>query len=81
MATNVRIQPETHAKLRQLAQEAGVSMPQVLDEAIDDLYRKRFLEECNRAYARLRANPKAWAEELAERKVWDVTLADGLEDM
>lgn len=81
MATNVRIQPETHAKLRQLAQEAGVSMPEVLDEAIDDLYRKRFLEECNRAYARLRADPKAWADELAERKLWDVTLADGLEDM
>jgi predicted transcriptional regulator len=81
MATNVRIQPETHAKLRQLAQEAGVSMPEVLEEAIDDLYRKRFLEECNRAYARLKADPKAWQEELAERKAWEATLADGLEDM
>ena len=81
MATNVRIQPESHAKLRQLAQEAGVSMPEILEQAIDDLYRKRFLEECSRAYARLKADPKAWREELAERKAWEATLADGLEEM
>jgi hypothetical protein len=81
MATNVRIQPKTYAKLRQLAQQAGATMPEVLADAIDQLYRKRFIDECNRAYARLRANPKAWKEELEERKAWDVTLADGLEDM
>ena len=81
MATNVRIQPETYAKLRSLAQGAGVSMPEVLAEAVDDLFRKRFIDECNAAYARLRADPKAWKEELEERALWDCTLADGLEDL
>lgn len=81
MATNVRIQPKTHAKLRQLAKQVGESMPEVLEQAVDDLYRKRFLQECSRAYARLKADPKAWREELAERKVWEATLADGLEDL
>jgi hypothetical protein len=80
MATNVRIQPASYAQLKQLAQAAGVPMPQMLAEAIDELYRKRFLEECNRAYARLRADPKAWKEELDERRLWDHSLADGLED-
>ncbi|HZN33795.1 MAG TPA: hypothetical protein VFB80_08245 [Pirellulaceae bacterium] len=80
MATNVRIQSASYAKLRQLANSAGVPMPQVLAEAIDELYRKRFLEECNRAYSRLRADPKAWKEELDDRRVWDNTLRDGLED-
>ena len=80
MPANVRIQPETYAKLRQLADEAGVSMPEVLDEAIDELYRKRFLDECNHAYGRLKADPKAWKEELLERKAWERTLRDGLED-
>jgi len=80
MATNVRIQPASYARLRQLAQSAGVPMPQVLAQAIDELYRKRFLEECNRAYARLRSDPKAWKEELEERRLWDNTLGDGLED-
>jgi hypothetical protein len=42
-------------------------------------YHKRLLEETNAAYARPRADPVAWAEELAERALWEVTLADGLE--
>jgi hypothetical protein len=75
----VRIQPATHAKLKKLAGELGKSMPEVLAAAIDGLYRQRFLEDCNRAYARLKGNHKAWREELAERKAWDTTLADGLE--
>jgi predicted transcriptional regulator len=81
MAANVRIQPETHTKLRLLANEARKSMPEILEQAIDDLYRKRFFEECNRAYARLRSDPKAWQEELEERRLWDATLADGLKDL
>ncbi len=51
-------------------------MPEVLATAIDTLYRQRFLEDCNRAYAKLKANPEAWREELAERKAWDSVPAD-----
>jgi hypothetical protein len=80
MATNVRIQSATYAQLRELARQSKASMPEVLAEAIDDLYRKRFLEDCNRAYARIKADPKAWKEELEERAVWDTTVGDGLED-
>ena len=80
MAANVRIQPDSYAKLRELAKVAGATMPDVLAEAIDELYRRRFLDECNRAYARLKADPKAWRQELEERRAWDVTLGDGLED-
>ena len=42
-------------------------------------YRRRLLEATNQAYAALRADPVAWAEECAEREAWDVTLLDGLE--
>jgi hypothetical protein len=80
MPANVRIQPRAYDQLRDLAKQSGATMPQVLAEAIDQLYRKRFLEECNAAYARLKEDPKAWAEELRERKAWEQTLADGLED-
>jgi hypothetical protein len=54
-------------------------MPEILAEAIDVLYRKRFLDECNRAYARIKADPNAWKSEQDERRIWDATLADGLE--
>lgn len=80
MPANVRIQPESYAKLRQLAKESGTTMPAVLAEAIDELYRRRFLEECNQAYARLKADPKAWKQELEQRRAWEETLGDGLED-
>jgi len=80
MPANVRIQPDSYTKLRALADGSGVTMPEVLAEAIDELYRKRFLDECNQAYGRLKADPKAWKQELAERQAWERTLNDGLRD-
>lgn len=80
MPENVRIKATTYARLRELASERKQSLPEVLEEAVDSLYRKRFLEACNRDYARLRRNSKIWKQELARRKQWDSTLADGLED-
>ena len=41
--------------------------------------RQRLLEESNRAYARLKADPAAWEEELRERGLWESTLGDGVE--
>jgi predicted transcriptional regulator len=76
----VRIKPETHVKLKQLAEATGQSMPDVLDDAVEALRRQRLLEDTNQAYAALRSNSKAWQRELAERAIWNVSLADGLED-
>ena len=45
-----------------------------------DAYRKLLLEMGNRAYAALKEDPKAWERELAERKLWEKTLADGLDE-
>lgn len=81
MASNVRIQPRTYAKVREMATGSGTTMPQILEQAIDERYRKWMLERLAEDYARLRADPKAWAEELKERELWDCTLADGLKDM
>ena len=79
-STTVRINPHTHAKLKQLATESGESMPEVLDKAIETYRRQRFLEDANRAYETLRGDPKAWAHELKERAAWDGTLGDGIGD-
>jgi hypothetical protein len=46
--------------------------------AVEKQRRRHILEETNAAYARLRADPSAWQEELEERVVWEATLADGL---
>ena len=76
---NIRISAHAKATLRELARHEGKPMQSVLDEAIDHYQRERFLDEANAAYARLKSDPEAWKEELAERELWDGTLADGLE--
>jgi hypothetical protein len=53
-------------------------MQALLDKAIEEYRRKRFLEEVNAAYATLRQNPDAWAAVEQERAEWDATLEDGL---
>jgi hypothetical protein len=64
----VRIGKHHHQALRQLAERMGESMQTVVEKAIDELKRKQFFEEFNAAYAALRSDPKAWAEELEERQ-------------
>jgi len=80
MLKTVRIRIEDDAKLRELSVDYGIPVREVLAEAIDQLYRKRFLERCDQAYARLKSDPRAGKQELSERAVWEQTLDDGLED-
>lgn len=75
---STRISELTREILRELAESSGDSMQVVLDKAVEIYRRQRFLEESNRAFEALRANPEMWKSEQAEREAWDITLADGL---
>jgi len=78
--STVRINTEVQNRLRALSQQEGSSMQAVLERALR-LYEERvFWEKTNRAYATLKADPKAWKQELEERQEWEATLRDGLED-
>jgi len=74
-----RISDSTHQVLRRLAERSGESMQALLDKAVEHYRRQRFLEENNRAFEALRADASAWKGEQAERELWDITVADGLE--
>src|SRR5436309_1936572 len=74
----VRISEASHRVLRELAEQTGQTMMDVLDKAIDAYRRKLFFEQLNAGYAELRADPEAWAAMEAERQLWDATLMDGL---
>src|ERR1700734_1587140 len=78
-ATTVCISEASHQVLKELAEQTGKTMTDVLDHALDSYRRKLFFEQLNAGYAELRADPQAWAEHLAERKLWDSTLMDGLD--
>jgi hypothetical protein len=54
-------------------------MQTVLEQAIEELRRRRFLEETNVAYAALRQNDEEWQSLQEEQSAWDATLLDGLE--
>lgn len=54
-------------------------MQAVLDSAVEAYRRRVFLEGLNEDFAALRADRDAWQEEEEERKLWEVTLSDGLE--
>jgi len=65
--------------LQELAQETGEAMAAIMDRAIEDYRTKRFWQDVEAGYAALQADPAAWEEELAERRLWEATLGDGLE--
>ena len=78
-SVNVRITKQTHQSLSTLAKESGVSMQTVLDKAVEAYRRQSFLEALNNDFATLKDSAEEWAEEMEERKLWERTLADGME--
>jgi hypothetical protein len=76
--TTVRITENTRSVLKVLSREERAPMQAVLEKAVEEYRRKRFLESINSAYGALRSDDQAWAEVERERAVWDQTLADGL---
>ena len=79
-SSTVRISSAKREQLRQMAAWTGESMQALLERAIERYRRELFLDKANEAFAVLRRDPVAWAEEAAEREEWEITLVDGLED-
>jgi hypothetical protein len=79
LESTIEISPIAHANLIKLAETVGQPVQKVLDQAIEQYRRQIFLIQTNQAFAELKSNPALWQEELAERALWDVTLADGVE--
>ena len=80
MAITAKISELTHVALKQLSEQTGKPMQVVLDEAVEVYRREKFFEELNSKVLAVKANPQAWKEELAERKLLEGTLSDGLDD-
>ncbi len=74
--TATRIAEKDHLRLQRLAKETGQSQQEVISRALDVYEREHFLEALDASFTKLREDPTAWAEELAERALWDVTSRD-----
>ena len=79
-STTVKISVEAHAKLLDLAASRRQPMGEVLADLIERERRRAFFDEAEAAYARLQADPVAWADYQAEIRSLEGTLLDGLED-
>lgn len=75
-----RISDEAREILRKLSDEENCTMQEIIDEALEEYKRKQFLKKSNQAYARLRQNQEEWRQEKRERKVWENTQTDGLDE-
>lgn len=75
----VRVNEATREHLKEIATTDGETMQAVVEQAVEGYRKKRILEATNAAYAALRADPEAWRAEMAERRLWESTLLDGLD--
>jgi hypothetical protein len=69
----VRVGRRHRDLLKRTAEEMGVPMQTVLQDAIETYRRQVILRAANNAYAATR-------QDRTERDLWDATLVDGLED-
>ena len=79
-SVTVKIPFEAHAKLAELATSQERPMGEILADLIERERRRLFLEGANADFARLRADPEAWADYQAEIRSMEGTLMDGHED-
>ena len=79
-ATTVKISVATRDTLADLAAAEGRPMGEVIADLVERERRRRFFDAADAAYARLRADPAAWADWQAELRSMEGTLMDGLED-
>jgi len=78
--TQVRVSSSTHQTLRSLSMEIGESMQTIIEQAVEQYRRRRFLEGLNQDFKTLKEDTQSWQEELEERQLWDKTLLDGVEN-
>lgn len=74
----VRVSPRAYRTLKDMSTRSGEPMQDILDRAIETEQRKRFFEEANASYARLKEDATAWNEFKDEMRSWDAALLDGL---
>lgn len=77
----IRIRPQSHRALKEIAELTGQSVQDALEQAIDEQRRRVYLEGLSEDYAALRRDPKASAEFDKENALWSQTDSDGLEGM
>jgi hypothetical protein len=78
--TTIKVSGPTRDRLKRLADEEHLTMDAALSRALDQVEDARFWQGVRADYARLQADPSAWADYTGELAVWDAATSDGLPD-
>ena len=76
----VKLKPQTHAKLQEIAKQDDQPMGEVVTYLIDRYEQERFWMQAQEDLARLKADPEAWQEYMDELAFFDQSVGAGLED-
>jgi predicted DNA-binding protein len=75
--TTIRVDTDTHARLRALSRESGRSLVDTIRDATEALGRQRFAHQVAAELAELRTDEGAWNAYLADAESTSVT--DGID--
>lgn len=78
--TTIRVSKRTYEIVKGVSEQLNETMQNTIEKAIEEYRKKKFFEEMNDAFLKLKSEPDKWADEMREREEWEVTLADGLEE-
>jgi hypothetical protein len=79
-SSNVRLSESAHQAVRELAERDHITIQTAVERAIEQYRRQRFLETVNQSFAALRGDRAAWNNTVAERRLLDGSLRDGLNE-
>jgi hypothetical protein len=75
----VKINPQTHAKLQEIARDQHRPMGEIVTELVERYEREQFWKGVTEDLERLRADPAAWQDYQDEIAVFEGGSMDGLE--
>lgn len=76
----VKIKPETHATLREIAHDEDRSMGEIITSLVERYEHERFFRQAAEDLRRLREDPAEYQSYRAEADTLDQLASDGLED-
>lgn len=77
-ATVVKLRPDVHAALQELAREEDRPMGEIVADSLQRYRKDRFWERARRSVEALKTDPIAWQGYQNEIAVWDGLSGDGL---
>lgn len=75
---SIKVATSTYAILKDLATAEKDTMQAILDRVLKEYQTKKFFESVNKAYGQM--SSEEWDDEIEERKLFENTLLDGLEE-